>query len=174
MINRVYLLGFMGSGKTTIGRQLSRDLQWKFIDLDDYIEQREGLSIKEIFAQKGEEGFRRIETQALTEIAHIDGAVIAAGGGTPCFGTNMDTMRASGLTIYINVAPADLASRLRKAKDNRPLIAQKTDDELLGYITQKLQEREPFYRRAHMAVDGQHVPFSTYAQLVRMFPESEL
>ncbi len=164
----------MGCGKTTIGRRLAADLNWQFLDLDEYIERSQGRTIKEIFAADGEPAFRQIETDALRQVADMPRVVIAAGGGTPCNDRNIDIMRHAGATIYINVAPEELAKRLYSARANRPLIAQKTDDELLDYIRQKLAEREPFYRRAHMIVDGAALPFTAYASLVNMFPEEEL
>ncbi len=174
MVKRAFLIGFMGSGKTTIGRHLAKDLKWQFLDLDAYIEKEEGRTIREIFAQEGEAAFRRIETEALAKVAQMESVVIAAGGGTPCNERNIEIMRHSGATVYIKVAPEELAKRLYSARENRPLIAQKTDDELLDYIKAKLSEREPFYSRAHMIVDGAALPFSTYATLVTYFPEEEL
>lgn len=174
MVSRVFLVGFMGCGKSTIGRHLAKDLGWEFIDMDDYIEQQQGCTIKQIFADKGEAAFRQIETTVIEELGQKDNVVIATGGGAPCFGQNAEIMRRSGLMLFISVEPVDLVKRLSKAKANRPLLADKSDAELLQYVTDKLTERMPSYRRAHMIVDGEKWPFSAYASLVSMFPEESL
>ncbi len=166
MVNRVYLIGFMGSGKTTIGKFLAIELSWKFLDLDQYIEEKERRTITQIFAEDGESGFRKIETEALNDVANMGNVIIACGGGTPCFGNNVDVMRRSGLTIYLSVTPEELTNRLKFAKRKRPLIANKSNEELLSYIKEKIAEREPFYSKAHLTVDGVSTPFSAYAGIV--------
>lgn len=173
MKNRVFLVGYMGSGKTTIGRYLAHDLGWSFIDMDDYFEQKHQCTIKEYFAKYGEDGFRDAEHAVVEELCSISNAVVATGGGAPCFFDNMDKMVAAGATIYISVEPEILAARLSKAKDKRPLIAEKTDEELLAYIKEKLAEREPFYRKAKLIVDGERLPFSMYKLLVESMPFDE-
>ncbi len=173
MISRIFLVGFMGCGKSTIGKHIAKDLGWNFIDMDNYFEQKHNCTISDFFAQHGEDEFRRAENGVLKELSTMCNTVIATGGGAPCFFDNMDIMRKAGLTIYINVDPTDLAKRLRNAKSNRPLIAQKTDDELLNYITTKVAEREPYYSKAHIVVDGEHLPFSAYRTLIEMYNESE-
>lgn len=174
MINRVFLIGFMGSGKSTIGRYIAADMKWTFVDMDDYFEKKHQMTIKEFFARHGEDKFREAEREVVRELSQADNTVVATGGGAPCFFDNMEVMNRSGLTIYLDVLPSDLANRLKKAKDNRPLLADKTDDELLSYIEGKLAEREPFYRKAHMVADGEHLPFSMYKTLITMFPEENL
>lgn len=164
----------MGCGKSTIGKYVARDMGWEFIDMDSYFEAKHQCTIKEYFAQHGEDGFREAERAVVAELAQRTNVVVATGGGAPCFFNNMEVMNRAGLTIYINVEPHNLAKRLRGAKSERPLIAQKTDDELLGYITDKLQERTPFYRMAHMVVDGEALPFASYKPLVETFPEEFL
>ena len=174
MVNKVFLIGFMGSGKTTIGRYIAQDMNWEFIDMDSYFEHKHNCTISQFFAEYGEDKFREAEHEVVCELASKQNAVIATGGGAPCYFDNIEVMRRAGLTIYIDVEPSDLAKRLKSAKANRPLLANKTDDELLDYITTKLAEREPYYRKAHMTVDGEHLPFSTYRTLISMFPDEEL
>lgn len=174
MVNRVFLIGFMGSGKSTIGRYISSDMKWRFIDMDDYFEQKHQCTIKEFFAKYGEDKFRIAENEVVRELSSATDAVIATGGGAPCYFDNMEIMNKAGLTIYLDVQPSDLANRLKKAKDNRPLLADKTDEQLLSYIESKLAEREQHYRKAHMVVDGEHLPFATYKTLIQMFPEENL
>lgn len=174
MVKRLFLVGYMGCGKTTIGKFVARDMQWKFIDMDAYFEKKHSCTISEYFAKHGENGFREAEHEVVAELSTAENAVIACGGGAPCFFDNMRTMNASGATIYINVAPEELANRLKSAKANRPLLAQKSDEELLAHITSQLAEREKFYRQAHMIVDGVALPIQAYRTLVEMFPEENL
>ena len=174
MVKNVFLIGYMGCGKSTIGRYIAKDMGWQFIDMDSLFEQKHNCTISQFFAQHGEEQFRKEESKVVKELAQTTNSVIATGGGAPCFADNMQVMNAAGLTIYISVEPEDLALRLKKAKDNRPLIANKSDDELVGFIQQQLKAREPHYRKAHMVVDGSALPFSAYKLFIETFPEDEI
>lgn len=171
MVKRVFLVGFMGSGKSTIGKYIANDMKWEFIDMDNYFEKKHNCTIKEYFAKYGEDQFRVAENEVVKELSTAENAVIATGGGAPCYYDNMDIMNSAGATIYINVEPEDLANRLSKAKSKRPLLANKSDEELLDYIKSKLGEREEHYRKAKMVVDGERMPFSAYKTLIEMLPE---
>ncbi len=151
---KIFLIGFMGSGKTTLGRKLSQKLSCPFVDLDERMVAYTGKSIAELFNSLGEAGFRKLEQEVLHSTQKETAAVVATGGGTPCFFDNMDWMNAEGKTVYLHVAPKALASRLEHTKSNRPLIGNKKGDELLALIEEKLQEREQFYQKAHMMVSG--------------------
>lgn len=149
----IFLVGFMGSGKTTLGRPLATRLNCDFIDLDRAIETGEGRTISDIFATDGEAHFRALERKYLEEvIAQYKTAVISTGGGTPCFGDNMALMNASGITVYLKIAPRMLANRLLAAKVRRPLVEGKSPDELLRYIEETLTERETYYGQANVVV----------------------
>ena len=168
-MERVFLIGYMGCGKSTIGRYIAKDMGWRFIDMDDYVEKQIGCSIPQFFADKGEDEFRKAEAQALKDLAAEPNAIIATGGGAPCHFDNIDVMRAAGLTIYIKVEPQVLAARLKDAKNQRPLLAGKSDDELLDFISSQLKNREPFYSKAEMSVDGDRLPFSAYKPFIETF-----
>lgn len=168
-MERVFLIGYMGCGKSTIGRYIAKDMGWRFIDMDDYVEKQIGCSISQFFADKGEDEFRKAEAQALKNLASEHNAIIATGGGAPCHFDNIDVMRAAGLTIYIKVEPEILAARLKDAKNQRPLLAGKSDDELLDFISSQLKNREPFYSKAEMSVDGDRLPFSAYKPFIETF-----
>jgi shikimate kinase len=149
----IYLIGFMGSGKSTLGRVLARMLDYSFIDLDHYIEQQERTTIPEIFAQKGEEAFRELERLAIHETANKGQTVVATGGGAPCFFDNMAFMNQHGITVYLHITPENLTRRLASAKTHRPLLADKTDAELYAFIQNKLAERKPYYQKAAIVAD---------------------
>lgn len=150
---RVILVGYMGSGKTTVGRQLANALGVQFYDLDWYIETRFHKKVAEIFAEKGEEGFRDMERRMLHEVAEFEDVVLSCGGGTPCFFDNMDYMNSLGETLYLKATPEVLAQHLKMGRTERPLIKGKTPEELEQYIKESLAAREPFYSKAKHIVD---------------------
>ena len=150
---RVILVGYMWSGKTTVGRQLANALGVQFYDLDWYIETRFHKKVPEIFAEKGEEGFRDMERRMLHEVAEFEDVVLSCGGGTPCFFDNMDYMNSLGETLYLKASPEVLAQHLKMGRTERPLIKGKTPEELEQYIKESLAEREPFYSKAKHVVD---------------------
>lgn len=147
-MKRVILIGYMGAGKTIIGKVLARTMGLGFYDLDDYIENRVHQKIPDIFAQKGEDGFRDIERKMLHEVMEFEDVVVSCGGGTPCFFDNMDYMNTRGETIFLNASPRVLNEHLRMGKTIRPLIQGKTADELIAYIEESLQKRLPHYQKA--------------------------
>ena len=148
MMKRVYLIGYMGSGKTTLGKAFAQAAHLQFIDLDWYIEERMHKAIKDLFAERGEEGFRQVERNMLHEAGEFENVVIAAGGGTPCFFDNIDYMNWTGDTVFLNASFEALFRRLKVAKSKRPLLSGKTDEELKEVIRNGLAERMAFYGKA--------------------------
>ena len=151
---RVFLMGFMGAGKTTLGKALAKDLGISFIDLDQYIENRYMKSVSQIFAAKGEQGFREIESRLLREAGEFDDVIVSCGGSTPLIGDNMDYMLAQGKTVYLKCDNVTLLRRLKVASMSRPLIAGKTDAELSEFIESETRRREPGYLRAEFVCPG--------------------
>lgn len=147
-MERIFLIGYMGSGKTTLGKAFARAMNLQFIDLDWYIEERLHKTITELFAERGEDGFRIIEKNMLHEAGEFEDIVIAAGGGTPCFFDNMTFMNHNGDTVFLEASEEALLRRLKAGKSKRPLLAKKTDDELKATITTTLKNRMPFYQQA--------------------------
>jgi len=143
----------MGAGKTTVGRQLAKALDLQFYDLDWYIEARMRKRVPEIFAERGEEGFRKIERNMLHEVAEFEDIVLSCGGGTPCFFDNMDYMNQQADVVYLKAKPEVLHGHLMMGKVERPLIKGKTGDELLEHIRKQLAEREPYYNKARYQLD---------------------
>ena len=147
-MTRIFLLGYMGAGKTTLGRALADSLNLQFIDLDCYIEQRFRKSISDIFAEKGEEGFRDIERRMLQETGEFENVIISTGGGTPCFFDNVEYMNRQGTTVFLEVPEERLFIRLSIARSKRPLIKEKNDEELRMFITEQLAKRREHYSKA--------------------------
>lgn len=147
-MTRIILVGYMGSGKTTLGRLLAEDLGLSFIDLDWYIENRFCRTITQLFVERGEDGFRKLEREMLHEVAEFENVVIASGGGTPCFFDNIDYMNRQAQTVYLKATPEVLFCHLQHGQAKRPLLAQKKHDELKAYIEESLAKRVPFYEKA--------------------------
>ena len=143
----------MGAGKTTVGKQLAKALNLLFYDLDWYIETRMHRKVAQIFAESGEEGFRAIERNMLHEVAEFENVVISCGGGTPCFFDNMDYMNRQGDVTYLKAKPEVLYKHLMMGKTERPLIKGKSHEQLLDFINQQLEKREPFYTKAKYTLD---------------------
>ncbi|HNI45239.1 MAG: shikimate kinase [Chitinophagales bacterium] len=153
----IYLIGFMGAGKSTIGAALAHRLGYDWVDTDQLIEQQEQQSISNIFAEKGEIYFRQLEKNILEQnLATKTQLVVATGGGMPCFFDNLATMQQQGITIYLDVQPAILAQRLWQQKAQRPIIANCTTfDELLYSIEQRLAQRQIYYEQAQYRIDAE-------------------
>ena len=150
----IYLIGYMGAGKTTFGKQIARKLGMTFIDSDDYIVEKFHSSINEIFEIHGEKEFRKMEREALEEISLQENAVVATGGGLPCFYDNMAYMKKHGICVYLKVDENELADRLDSIKASRPLLKDKSREELKQSVHDMLQTREPYYNRANIIVDA--------------------
>ncbi len=156
-MRRIFLIGYMGSGKTTLGRAYAQSCGLGFIDLDWYVEERTHKTISELFAERGETGFRETERNMLHEVGEFEDVVIACGGGTPCFFDNMAYMNAAGDTVFLNVHPDVLFRRLKIAKAARPLLNGKTDTELMNTIVSALEQRMPFYRQARFCFNAENL-----------------
>ena len=150
---RIILIGYMGAGKTTIGKTLAKQLGVPFYDLDWYIETRMRKKVKQIFDERGEEGFRIIEKNMLHEAAEFENVVLACGGGTPCFFDNMEYMVGQGDVVYLRGTPEVLFRHLKMGKGVRPLLLGKNDEELLEYIRENVKKREEFYTKANHIID---------------------
>ncbi len=152
---RIYLIGFMGCGKSSLGKRLAKRLDYPFLDIDTETEKKAGQNVQGIFETHGETYFRSLEQEVLYATTEHDRAVIATGGGTPCFNDNMDFMNANGVTVYLKMAPQSLAYRLEYAQRKRPLIEGNKGDALLQLIYDKLAEREPVYMRSNCVIKGE-------------------
>lgn len=152
-MRRIIFIGYMGSGKTTVGKALSKALDIPFYDLDWYIETRRRKKISEIFAEHGEEGFRQIEHNMLHEVAEFEDVIISCGGGTPCFFDNIDYLNRQGDVVWLKATPEVLYQHLLMSKGDRPLLKGKSPEELITFIREQLSVREPFYQKAKYTLD---------------------
>lgn len=152
----IFLIGYMGCGKTTLGEVLARQMDVRYIDLDELIEVQQGMSIVEIFDEMGEKRFRELEVEALEEVAAMTDVIVGCGGGTPCHGDNMAIMNAAGITIWLTTSPERITARLllpdQKAK--RPKIASLPDEVVLSLVEKELEVRTPYYAQAQLQFDS--------------------
>ena len=153
---RIFLTGYMGCGKSTIGRKVAALMGMNFIDLDKYIEERYFKSVPDIFAHEGEAAFREKERLALREVAQFEDIIIGTGGGAPCYFDNMQQMNEAGITIYLAPDNETLACRLLKSKNERPLIAGKSREDLQLFIEKALEIRAPFYEQSKIVIRGRN------------------
>lgn len=153
-MSRVYIIGFMGCGKTSWGKKLAAGLGFNFMDLDHVLEEKAGMSVAEYFAEHGESAFRQLESSVLKDSDYPENTIISTGGGLPCFFDNIQWMNDHGQTLYIQLSPKTLADRLANARVKRPLVEGKQGDELVNFISVKLTEREGFYTQAKHIVNG--------------------
>lgn len=151
---RIYLIGFMGCGKSSLGKRLAEKLDYSFLDTDKVIEEQTGMQVADIFATMGEDAFRELEKKALRETTGTDDAVIATGGGLPCHFDNMDFMLKHGTTVYLRMEAASLAVRIENSHKVRPLVQKLKGDALIAFIQEKLTQREPYYMQANCILKG--------------------
>ena len=152
-MKRIVLIGYMGSGKTTVGKALAKEIGLPFYDLDWYIESRMRKKVSQIFAERGEEGFRVIERNMLHEVAEFEDVVVSCGGGTPCFFDNMDYLNSQAQVVYLRCEPEVLRQHLLMGKGDRPLLKGKSPEELIDYISEQVAYREQFYTKARYTLD---------------------
>ena len=149
-MKRIFLIGYMGAGKTTVGKVLSQQLGLSFIDLDHYIEGRYHKTVGQLFAERGEEAFRDIERRMLREVAAFEDVLVSTGGGAPCFFDNIQT-------VYLKVSVEELAKRLELCKSTRPILKGRSGDELKAFIAESLEKREPFYSKAAIVFEAEEM-----------------
>jgi len=166
--NLVYIIGFMGSGKSTAGKKLAAALGWTFIDLDRQIETAAGKSIPEIFSQDGEEKFRSLETEVLRSLKSHAKTIVSTGGGTPCHADNMTFMIDTGVTVYLKMSTSQLVSRLLGSTGERPVLKNVPDDKLYGFIDEKLAVREKFYNKANIIVEGINLDINNLQSIIKL------
>lgn len=162
---KIFLIGFMGCGKSHHGRKLAQMLNYEFIDLDQWMVNKTQMSIPVIFREKGEGYFRQLEAKSLRALGEKENTVIACGGGAPCFYNNLDWMNEHGLTIFLDTSEALILERVKRKPDKRPLLKGKSEEELRHFISSKLSERRSFYEQAEFRV-SQEKESETFTQVI--------
>lgn len=152
-MRRIFLIGYMGAGKTTLGKALADLTGLSFLDLDLFIEGRYRKTIRQIFDEEGEDAFREIERRALHEVAEFEDVILSTGGGTPCFFDNMTYMNSVGTTVYLQASPEALTERISLCKHSRPAVRHLDGEALATFVRDALTRRTPFYERAHLTFD---------------------
>lgn len=163
---KLFLLGFMGSGKSTAGRRLAKKINFSFLDLDEHIEKDYGKSVAEIFETQGEVTFRELEQQYLKSILDRKNTVIALGGGTPCYHNNMELINSNGISLYFKMSIDSLTHRLLNARVPRPLIQGKSESDLKTFIGELLLEREIFYHQANYIIKAKNLKVEELAMFI--------
>ncbi len=165
---RIFLTGYMYSGKTTIGKKLASILELPFYDLDDYFEIKYKISIIKFFEKYNEKLFRKLESEALSElISQHEDVLISTGGGTACFNDNMKLMNDSGLSVYVEMSPKSILTRMQASKKKRPLLMKVPEDELEAFIRQHLEERRKYYQQSQLSIRGESADISEISRLIR-------
>lgn len=166
MNERIFLIGFMGAGKSFWGEWLGGQLDIPFLDLDEYIYKMEGKSISDIFRIEGESYFRKIERDGLHQIAKFKQFVLACGGGTPCYYNNMEFMNQNGITIWLNPSIETLIQRVKSKNNKRPLISEMDEKQMKVYFKKKIKERQNFYQMAQFRIDFEFQSGETLLNLI--------
>jgi shikimate kinase len=166
MNSRIFLIGFMGSGKSTHGKMLARKIGYHYMDMDQLIEETAEMTIPAIFKEHGEDVFRKWEHDILLEICKADRLVVSTGGGAPCHGDMMQIMKEHGCTIYIQLPPEALKDRLLHSRTERPLIKGKSETELLEFISTLLEKREHYYKQARHSINGLNLNIEDLVSLI--------
>ncbi len=167
--DRIYLIGFMGVGKSTIGKQLARLLGYHFLDIDRVFENKYKINISSFFEKYDETLFRKLEYNILEESYAMERTVISTGGGTPCFFDAMERMNQMGITVYLEMEPDEIFSRLKHAKKKRPLVSALSEQELREAIIKKLEERTPFYSRAKIIYPASNIDIGQLAKRITKY-----
>ncbi len=162
----IFLIGYMGCGKTTLAKKLAKKLNYEWIDTDSFIEEKEGRSISEIFDIKGEAYFRKFELQCIENLSKDKSLIVSTGGGLPCYNNLIEILNQKGITIYLERNPKELFQRLQKGKYKRPLLANKSDDELLLFIEENLEKRVHIYRKSKIILDRDHQTVESIIQIL--------
>jgi shikimate kinase len=164
---KIFLIGFMGCGKTTLARKLAAKQGFELVDLDHEIERLTGTTVADYFSVHGEDAFRKLESDTLKNYPYAENCVIATGGGAPCYFDNMDWMNENGVTVYIELSAVSLAKRLEKGMAKRPLLRNLSEEGVVHFIEGKLEERNVFYQRAKLILSGINLTADTiYAAIL--------
>ena len=154
-VNRIYLVGYMGAGKTTTARRLAHQLGWEVADTDALFEEKYKISVNDFFNKYDEPLYRKLESAVLKETENLENVVVATGGGTACYFDNMEWMNSHGLTVFMRISPQAAVDRVIHSRHKRPLAIGKTEEELTEFVAQHYTSRMPFYEQARITVKAE-------------------
>ena len=166
-MNRIYIVGYMGAGKTTAAKRLAHRLGWEVADTDALFEEKYRISIDDFFQKYDEPLYRKLESEILKSTESLDKVVISTGGGTACYFDNMDWMNQHGLTVFMRISPAAAVDRVLHSRHKRPLARGKTEAELMEFVSQHYAARMPFYERAQITVKSEDFDLEGLIELIR-------
>ena len=166
---RIFLIGFMFSGKSTVGKKLATIMGYDFIDTDKYFEDKYKISIFDFFEKFGEEMFRKFEHEILKELIIKENTIISTGGGLPCFNDNMDIINDKGISIYLEMPFKAIINRQKNSKQKRPLLQNKNQEEIETYLLDLLTKREPIYQKSKITIDAQNINFSSLKETIESY-----
>jgi len=167
MTERIYFVGYMGAGKTTISRKIAQMLHWDWCDTDQMFEAKYKISIQDFFNRYDETLFRKLESPLLKETKFFKKTVVATGGGLPCFYDNMEWMNQNGLTVYLRISPESVVNRLESSKKKRPVLQNKNSEELLDFVSKHMRKRNIYYTQAHQMVKAESCDLKALHQLLQ-------
>ena len=165
-MNRIYLVGYMGAGKTTVARRLANHLGWEVVDTDAMFEEKYRISVCDFFNKYDEPLYRKLESEVLKSTADLENVVVSTGGGTACYFDNMDWMNQHGLTVFLRISQKAVVDRLLHAKRKRPLAEGKTESELTEFVTRHYTERLPFYEQAKITVKAEDFDLESFIKQI--------
>ncbi len=165
-MNRIYLVGYMGAGKTSAAKRLASRLNWKVVDTDDLFEEKYRISVDDFFQKYDEPLYRKLESEILKSTENLEDTVISTGGGTACYFDNMDWMNLHGLTVFMRISPAAAVDRVLHSHHKRPLTRGKSEAELMEYVTWHYASRMPFYEQARITVKSENLDIEHLLQLI--------
>lgn len=163
---KIYFVGYMFSGKSSVGKKISRNLGLDFYDLDTLFEERYKISVSDFFSRYDESAFRKLEGGILRSTAQLEDCVISTGGGTPCFGDNMDFILGNGISVYLKSSVGTIMSRKANSKRPRPILVDMTPEDVRTFVERQLAERERFYEKADITVDAENIDIEKLAKLI--------
>lgn len=168
--DRIFIIGYMCSGKSSVSRKLANRLGYQAFDTDDLFEEKYHISVQDFFDKYGEDYFRKFESEILKKTGEMHNVVVSTGGGTPCFFDNMQWMNENGTTVFVKISPMTAVNRLLTARRKRPLIYGKNEEELKQYVENHYNSRLPYYEQATFTVKGENVDLDEIMNLLKNLP----
>lgn len=167
-MDRIYIVGYMGAGKTTAARRLAQRMGWEVVDTDALFEEKYKISVNDFFNKYDEPLYRKLESEVLKATESLDHVVVSTGGGTACFFDNMDWMNQHGLTVFLRISPQAAVDRVIHSRHKRPLVEGKSEEELTEFVNQHYASRLPFYEQANIIVKSEDLDLDALIRQIQI------